>query len=80
MRYANEEVPRRGDRIRNSAGGLGTVTAVSRGSARHPEPAGVTVKWDEGIVEIDYSEAAHFALVSRDSETGRTHHGTAGTS
>jgi hypothetical protein len=69
-----------GDRIKNSSGGLGTVTAVFGRSSAHSEPARITVKWDEGIVEIDYDLAAKFTLVSRGVGPGKVHHGTAGRS
>ena len=65
MRYANEETPMPGDRIRNSAGGLGTVTAVLPLPAIHSEPAQIRVKWDEGIVDIDYDLASKFTLIAR---------------
>jgi len=78
LRYANEEAPKAGDRIKNSAGGWGTVTAVSAGSSTHPEATRITVKWDEGIVEIDYDLAAKFTLVSRGPAPSKMHHGTAG--
>jgi hypothetical protein len=65
LRYANDEIPMQGDRIRNSAGALGTVTSVLRASASSSEPIQITVKWDEGIVGIDYDVAQKFSLVSR---------------
>ena len=77
MRYANDEAPMAGDRIKNSTGGLGTVTAISSGSGVRSELARITVKWDEGIIEIDYDLAAKFILVSRGSTPGKKH-GTAG--
>lgn len=66
MRYANNEVPAIGDRIKDGAGGLGTVTAVWNAGG-NAEPPHFTVRWDEGIVEIDYGLADKFALVSRAS-------------
>jgi len=77
LRYANDEAPMAGDRIKNSTGHLGTVTAVSSGSSARSGPASITVKWDEGIIEIDYDVAAKFILVARDSAPGKKH-GTAG--
>jgi hypothetical protein len=68
LRYENNEVPRAGDRIRNSKGGLGTVMATSPMREKHPEPSWMTVKWDEGIVEIEYDLASSFTLVSRTAE------------
>lgn len=69
MRYANDELPMPGDRIRNSKGGLGTVTATLPRSGKHSEPVRITVKWDEGIVDIDYDLASKFTLISRGSAT-----------
>jgi len=77
LRYANGETPMAGDRIKNSAGGLGTVTGIS-GASGHSEPTRIAVKWDEGIVEIDYDFAAKFTLVSRGSAPKKMRHGTAG--
>ncbi len=71
MRYANDETPMTGDRIKNSAGELGTVTAILGASNIHPEPGRITVKWDEGIVDIDYDLAGKFILISRASGAGR---------
>lgn len=63
LRYANNEVPRPGDRIRNSRGDLGTVRTVLPGGSKPGEPTHMTVKWDEGIVEIEYDSAADFTLL-----------------
>ena len=65
VRYGTGEIPMTGDRIQNAARGMGTVTAISLPAARGPEPLQVSIKWDEGIIEIDYESAAGFALVSR---------------
>jgi hypothetical protein len=62
LRYANNEIPRPGDRIRNNRGDLGTVRTVFPGNGKHTEPTHMTVKWDEGIVEIEYDSAANFTL------------------
>jgi hypothetical protein len=65
LRYANNEIPLPGDRIRNSRGGLGTVRTTWPSAGKHSEPVRIMVKWDEGIVEIDYDAASDFTLVSR---------------
>jgi hypothetical protein len=78
LRYANDETPLTGDRIKNSSGGLGKVTAVSPGSSARSEPTRITVKWDEGIIEIDYDQASRFTLVSRAPGATGNRHGTAG--
>jgi hypothetical protein len=67
LRYANDETPMPGDRIRNSSGSLGTVTAVGVVPAAHMDPPRISVKWDEGIVDIDYDLASKFTLVARSS-------------
>jgi hypothetical protein len=60
LRYANNGIPRPGDRIQNSRGDLGTVRTVFPGTGKHAEPTHMTVKWDEGIVEIEYESAVDF--------------------
>jgi hypothetical protein len=67
LRYASEETPKVGDRIKNRAGDWGTVTEIFGPPGPHSEPFRITVKWDEGIVEIDYEVATNFTLVSRGS-------------
>lgn len=68
LRYANLELPQAGDRIRNNKGGLGTVTTTSLLRGKQSEPGSLTVKWDEGIVEIEYDVASNFTLVSRKTQ------------
>lgn len=73
MRYDNQELPQAGDRIRNSKGGFGTVTRTSPVRDQKSEPSWIAVKWDEGIVDIEYDLASTFVLVSRagqDSSVG----------
>jgi hypothetical protein len=65
LRYASDETPKVGDRIKNRAGDWGSVTEVFGPPGTHSEPFRITVKWDEGIVEIDYEVATNFTLVSR---------------
>jgi hypothetical protein len=69
VRYGTGEIPMTGDRIQDQVRGMGTVTAVSLPAAKVPEPSQMSVKWDEGIIEIDYETAARFALVARSSHT-----------
>ncbi len=69
VRYGTGEIPMTGDRIQDQARGMGTVTSISLPTARAPEPSQMSVKWDEGIIEIDYETAARFALVARNSHT-----------
>jgi hypothetical protein len=68
LRYANNEIPAAGDRIRNADGGLGTVTTTWTRGGQHAEPNRVTVKWDEGVIEIEYDSASRFTLISRASQ------------
>lgn len=67
LRYASEETPKVGDRIKNRTGDCGTVTEIFGPDGAHSEPVRITIKWDEGIVEIDYEVATNFTLVSRGS-------------
>jgi hypothetical protein len=67
VRYGTGEIPMTGDRIQDAALGMGTVTAISLPATGGPEPSHVSVKWDEGIIEIDYDTALRFALVARNS-------------
>ena len=69
MRYGTGETPMTGDRVKDRAGGFGTVTAICCATRNSPEPSHITIKWDEGIVEIDYDIGGRFALVSRRSGT-----------
>jgi hypothetical protein len=65
LRYSNNELPMLGDRIRNAKGGLGTVTNTSPVTNDPAEPLRITVKWDEGIIDIEYDLASKFTLISR---------------
>lgn len=69
MRYGTGEIPMTGDRIQDAAQGTGTVTGISLPATRVAEPSRVSVKWDEGIIEIDYDTAVRFALVARSTAT-----------
>lgn len=69
VRYGTGEIPMTGDRIQDGAQGMGTVTSISLPAAKGPEPSLVSVKWDQGIIEIDYENAGRFVLVARSSAT-----------
>lgn len=75
LRYASDETPMPGDRIQGKTGELGTVTAIVPLSRTNSELARITIRWDEGIVEIDYSQAGGFTLVSRGLGTSGIKHG-----
>jgi hypothetical protein len=59
VRYADGEIPMRGDRVQNGAGRLGTVLEV------HPDSNKATIKWDQGAVGITYTIDNHLRLISR---------------
>jgi hypothetical protein len=67
VRYGTGEIPMTGVRIQDAARGMGTVTSISLPAAKGPEPLQLSIKWDEGIIEIDYETVAGFTLVSRSS-------------
>ena len=61
MPYGSGETPMVADRISDEKGRLGTVTGV--------HSSGVfTVRWDDGVVGINYSVAERFTLVFRAPE------------
>lgn len=65
MTYASGQTPKVGDRISGNRGKLGTVTIIkSYGCVI------LTVKWDDGIVGINYNYTAadRFTLISRAPE------------
>ena len=65
VHYASGETPAAGDRIQNDSGGLGTVITIVCAPRHNMDAWQIRVKWDQGIVEIDYQLAAKFRLVSR---------------
>jgi hypothetical protein len=67
VRYGTGEIPMTGHRIQDAGQRMGTVTAISLPAVSGPEPSQVSVKWDEGIIEIDYGTAVKFSLVARNS-------------
>jgi len=69
VRYGTGEIPMTGDRIQDAARGMGTVTGISLPAEKGLEPLQMSIKWDEGIIEIDYETATRFALVARSSAT-----------
>jgi hypothetical protein len=64
LQYQTQENPVAGDRIRNSEGRLGTVVALQNRN-RDIGYGQLIVKWDDGVVEINYPFVREFALVSR---------------
>lgn len=64
MAYRTGEAPTAGDRVRNKLGQEGTVRSVQRGVTDISEDK-LTIKWDDGIVDIDGYNAGEHALVSR---------------
>lgn len=54
-----------GDRVKNHAGNVGTVTSVTRATADDPKSFHITVKWDQGVIDIDYTLTEQFILISR---------------
>jgi hypothetical protein len=64
MRYTNGEIAMSGDLIRSKRGRLGKVTMVRPA----PDLERITIRWDEGIIEINYPLAKTFTLISRPIE------------
>jgi len=64
LQYINREVPMIGDRIADREGRLGTVMDVRTGS-RAIVDGELSVKWDDGVVNLNYPLADNFALISR---------------
>jgi len=67
LAYKTGEAPHIGDRVRNKLGQEGTVRSVQQGVADISEDK-LTIKWDDGIVDIDGYSAGEHALVSRSSD------------
>ena len=65
MSYASGETPMPGDHIRNKSGRRGTVTQVEHAHRNPSVLQQITIKWDEGVVGIDYTLAGDFILISR---------------
>jgi hypothetical protein len=63
MHYASGENPITHDRIRDSNGDFGTLSSC--------DGTVLTVNWDEGVVDIDYTAAERFTLISRASEVNK---------
>jgi hypothetical protein len=59
VRYADGEIPMRGDRVQNGSGRFGTVLEV------HPDSNKATIKWDQGAVGITSTIDNHLRLISR---------------
>ena len=67
LAYMTGEAPLTGDRVRSKLGYEGTVRSVQRGVTDISEDK-LTIKWDDGIVDIDGYSAGEHALVSRSSD------------
>lgn len=62
--YASGEMAVSGDRIKDKKGASGTVIQP-RPDPKNPDFGELTIKWDEGAVEMRYPRAKDFILVSR---------------
>ena len=62
--YKTGETPEVGDTIKNIAGQKSIVREVHRGLGRNTDD-GLTIKWDEGVLEIDGYSARDHLLISR---------------
>jgi hypothetical protein len=59
MPYMTGEMPKVGDRVKDKQWRLATVISVLE--------SGIVVRWDQGVVEIEYPNANDFELVERAS-------------
>jgi hypothetical protein len=64
MPYATGETPEMGDYIKNKWEQPGTVTRVH---FAHDEEERICIGWDDGGVELLFSPASEYTLVSRRS-------------
>lgn len=58
MSYSDGQVPIVGDRIENELGRQGIVTEALKDGA-------IVIRWDEGVVAIEYDSAREFRLIAR---------------
>ena len=65
MPYASGENPKAGNHLRDKRGRVGTVMYINPGPRN---PTELTIRWDDGIVEIRYANPADFILISRAPE------------
>jgi hypothetical protein len=64
MSYRGGEVPKPGDYVKNNSEQPGTVTAVVAPQAGHEL---VSIRWDDGGVEVPLKSADDFTLLWRKS-------------
>ena len=64
MPYTSGETPEVGDYVKNKWEQPGTVTAVHTAMGGHEQ---VSIRWDDGGVDLPLTAAAEFTLVSRSS-------------
>jgi hypothetical protein len=62
MAYGTGEAPKMGDYVKNKSEQPGTVTAVIAAQAGREL---VSIRWDNGGVEVPLKAAEEFALISR---------------
>jgi hypothetical protein len=62
MPYGSGENPKKGDHVKNKWEQPGTVTAVVAAQAGHEL---VSIRWDDGGVEVPLKSADDFTLVCR---------------
>jgi hypothetical protein len=62
MAYGTGEAPKTGDYVKNKLEQPGTVTAVIAAQAGREL---VSIRWDDGGVEVPLKAAEEFALISR---------------
>lgn len=64
MPYGSGENPKKGDYVKNKWEQPGTVTAVVAAQAGHEL---VSIRWDDGALEVPLKSADDFTLVWRES-------------
>ena len=64
MLYETGEIPKVGDTVRDRLGRNGTVIKIGRGFEKISDES-LTIKWNEGVVEIEGYSARILALESR---------------
>jgi hypothetical protein len=62
MAYASGETPEVGDYVKNQWEQPGTVTAVHAAKGGHEQ---VSIRWDDGGVDLPSAAASEFTLLSR---------------
>ena len=62
MPYTNGETPEVGDYVKNKWEQPGTVTAVHAAMSGYEQ---VSIRWDDGGVDLPSTSAAEFTLLSR---------------